>query len=117
MSAYAFWNNKGGVGKSFLCFVAATEYARRNAGSDVYVIDLCPQGNVSEMLLGNYETRVKALQRRLSSDPRGTVAGYLEARLSSPFRMLADISPYWAMPAESNTNIPKNAPCSGRQPS
>ena len=28
MTAYAFWNNKGGVGKSFLSFVAATEYAR-----------------------------------------------------------------------------------------
>ena len=27
MSSYSFWNNKGGVGKSFLCFVAASEYA------------------------------------------------------------------------------------------
>ena len=23
---YAFWNNKGGVGKSFLCFATASEY-------------------------------------------------------------------------------------------
>lgn len=28
MTAYAFWNNKGGVDKSFLSFVAATKYAR-----------------------------------------------------------------------------------------
>jgi len=27
MSSYAFWNNKGGVGKSFLCFIAGCEYA------------------------------------------------------------------------------------------
>jgi cellulose biosynthesis protein BcsQ len=42
MSSYAFWNNKGGVGKSFLCFVAASEYAHRHPDTDVYVIDLCP---------------------------------------------------------------------------
>ena len=42
MTAYAFWNNKGGVGKSFLSFVAATEYARTYPDTDVYVIDLCP---------------------------------------------------------------------------
>ena len=53
MEAYAFWNNKGGVGKSFLSFVAATEYARTHPDTDVYVIDLCPQANISEMLLLN----------------------------------------------------------------
>ena len=47
MTAYAFWNNKGGVGKSFLSFVAATEYARTYPNTDVYVIDLCPQANLS----------------------------------------------------------------------
>jgi cellulose biosynthesis protein BcsQ len=57
MSAYAFWNNKGGVGKSFLCFVAATEYAAKHPDIDVYVIDLCPQANVSETLLGSYDIR------------------------------------------------------------
>ena len=55
MTAYAFWNNKGGVGKSFLSFVAATEYARTYPDTDVYVIDLCPQANISEMLLLNAE--------------------------------------------------------------
>ena len=55
MTAYAFWNNKGGVGKSFLSFVAATEYARTYPDTDVYVIDLCPQANISEMLPLNAE--------------------------------------------------------------
>lgn len=108
MSSYAFWNNKGGVGKSFLCFVAATEYAHRHSDTDVYVIDLCPQANVSETLLGTYETRSKVVDGRLKKQPRATVAGYLEARLSSPFRMIDDIEPYISQPSLSNSNIPKN---------
>ena len=108
MSVYAFWNNKGGVGKSFLCFVAATEYAYRHPETDVYVIDLCPQANLSETLLGNYEVRAKILSKKLSSNPRATVAGYLEARLSSPFRMIDDVMPYVTKPSSTNLNIPKN---------
>ncbi|WDD33465.1 ParA family protein [Nostoc sp. UHCC 0926] len=61
MSSYAFWNTKGGVGKSFLCFVAAAEYAHRHPDTDVYVIDLCPQANVSEILLGGHLNSPKAL--------------------------------------------------------
>jgi cellulose biosynthesis protein BcsQ len=108
MSSYAFWNNKGGVGKSFLCFVAATEYAGRHPETDVYVIDLCPQANVSETLLGSYETRSKILDSKLTASPRSTVAGYLEARLSSPFRMIDDIGPFITHPFETNSNIPRN---------
>ena len=25
---YAFWNNKGGVGKTFLCYTIASEFAK-----------------------------------------------------------------------------------------
>lgn len=108
MTAYAFWNNKGGVGKSFLCFVAATEYAHRNPGTDTYVIDLCPQGNVSETLLGDLDSRSKNLRKLVTSRPRATIAGYLEARLNSPFRMIDDVSSYVMNPSTSNKNIPKN---------
>ena len=108
MSSYAFWNNKGGVGKSFLCFVAASEYAHRHPDTDVYVIDLCPQANVSEMLLGGYFTSPDALHFLMSKTPRATVAGYLEARLNSPFRRVADVSPYLCEPREFNQNIPEN---------
>ena len=107
MSAYAFWNNKGGVGKSFLCFVAATEYAHRHPGTDVYVIDLCPQANLSETLLGSYEHRARFLTKKLSASPRATVAGSLEARLNSPFRMIDDIGPYLTKPSTTNPNIAK----------
>jgi cellulose biosynthesis protein BcsQ len=108
MSSYAFWNNKGGVGKSFLCFVAATEYAARHPEIDVYVIDLCPQANVSETLLGPYEVRGKILESKLTKLPRSTVAGYLEARLSSPFRMIDQVTPFITDPSQTNPNVPKN---------
>lgn len=108
MSSYAFWNNKGGVGKSFLCFVAATEYAHRHPETDVYVIDLCPQANVSETLLGSFEQRAKSFDARLMRTPRATIAGYLEARLSSPFRMIDDIEPYVTHPFKTNANAPRN---------
>ena len=49
---YAMWNNKGGVGKSFLTFTIACEYANKHKEKKVFVIDMCPQANVSEMLLG-----------------------------------------------------------------
>ena len=128
MTAYAFWNNKGGVGKSFLSFVAATEYARTYPDTDVYVIDLCPQANVSEMLLLNSDVSPNTDDDEMSDDekynvihknydvinkligqtPRSTVAGYLEARLNSPFEPIKDVSPYVYRPADSNKKLPVN---------
>jgi hypothetical protein len=106
--SYAFWNNKGGVGKSFLCFVAASEYAHRHPETDVYVLDLCPQANVSETLLGGGTTAAPTISKILNSSPRATVAGYLEARLSSPFAMIGDASPYVVRPHDTNRSVPQN---------
>jgi cellulose biosynthesis protein BcsQ len=108
MRSYAFWNNKGGVGKSFLCFIAASEYAYRNQGADVYVLDLCPQANVSETLLGGSIAGAKALAGLTAQTPRKSIAGYLEARLSSPFLMIDDIEPFVSHPWSSNKDIPRN---------
>lgn len=108
MAAYAFWNNKGGVGKSFLGFIASTEYAHSNPDSDVYVIDLCPQGNVSETLLGGFDVEAKAITELTEARPRCTVAGYLEERLSSPFKMIDDVDPFVSHPHKYNHKIPKN---------
>src|ERR1035441_4565376 len=77
MTSYAFWNNKGGVGKSFLCFITACEYAHKFPGSDVYVLDLCPQANVSEALLGGFPKGSKAMVELLARRPRASIAGYL----------------------------------------
>ena len=108
MTAYGFWNNKGGVGKSYLCFVAACEYAHRHSEADVYVIDLCPQANVSETLLGGFRKSEKAIDALLKSSPRRSIAGYLEERLNSPFRMIEDIEAYITQPSTVNNTIPRN---------
>lgn len=108
MSVYAFWNNKGGVGKSFLSFIAASEYAHMHPEADVYVIDLCPQANVSETLLGGFGVSAKAMHEIMTSEPRSTAAGYLEARLNSPFKVLGSVSDYVVSPNQYNPNIPDN---------
>lgn len=108
MTSYALWNNKGGVGKSFLCFVASTEYAHSHPNSDVYVIDLCPQGNSSETLLGGFDIEAKAINNLIRRKPRCTVAGYIEERLNSPFRMIDDVERYVSHPRDFNRHIPEN---------
>jgi cellulose biosynthesis protein BcsQ len=108
MTSYAFWNNKGGVGKTFLCFVASSEYARLFPDSDVYVIDLCPQGNVSETLLGGHDNSPSAINGLIKRNPRATVAGYIESRLNSPFKMIDNALEYVVTPSEFNPNIPDN---------
>lgn len=109
MTGYAFWNNKGGVGKSFLCFVAASEYAHQNKATDVYVIDLCPQGNASEILLGgSVDEEKNPLKQLIAASPRCTIAGYLEARLNSPFQMIDNVADFVCKPNEFNRYIPEN---------
>jgi cellulose biosynthesis protein BcsQ len=108
MSSYAFWNNKGGVGKSFLCFIASCEYAHKFPGSDVYVLDLCPQANVSETLLGGFPKGSAAMSELLARRPRASIAGYLDARLNSPFKRLDDIDPYVCRPSYYNSAVPRN---------
>lgn len=108
MTSYAFWNNKGGVGKTFLCFVGASEYAQKHPDVDVYVIDLCPQANLSETLLGGQKTGGRELDKIIARPGRPTIAGYLEARLSSPFSPLPDISGYVVEPHRVNRQIPSN---------
>ncbi|MBV6804220.1 AAA family ATPase [Xanthomonas campestris pv. lawsoniae] len=40
---FAFYNNKGGVGKTTLCQNAACLYAEKNPDELVLVMDLCPR--------------------------------------------------------------------------
>lgn len=108
LKAYALWNNKGGVGKSFLCFVAACQYAESFPEADVYVIDLCPQANVSETLLGGYRPDSPPIREITAMNPRATVAGYLESRLNSPFQMINDIDPFLVRPKDYNPKVPDN---------
>lgn len=85
MAVYALWNNKGGVGKSYLTFQIACEYARTHPEQKVLVIDLCPQGNSSSMLLGGIEDGEKRLDEFSSQSPKRTISGYIEERIRSPY--------------------------------
>ncbi|HEX4112781.1 MAG TPA: ParA family protein [Stellaceae bacterium] len=81
---YAVWNNKGGVGKTFVTFIVASEYAGKHPSQTVVVIDMCPQANVSEILLGGNGDGAKHLNDLLEKTPRQTIGGYFDQRITSP---------------------------------
>lgn len=81
MSVYGLWNNKGGVGKSYLTFQIAAEYAVQNPDKSVVVIDLCPQANSSMMLLGGVVDGYKNLEDLKLK----TISGYIQERIISPY--------------------------------
>ena len=85
MAIYALWNNKGGVGKSYLTFQIASEYARIHPDQRILVIDLCPQANASGMLLGGMEHGEGSLDLLSTGTPRQTISGYIEDRIDSPY--------------------------------
>jgi cellulose biosynthesis protein BcsQ len=60
------------------------------------------------MLLGSIHKRESAIEKLLNAKPRRTVAGYLEARLNSPFRQVDDVSLFVSRPHLTNSAIPKN---------
>jgi cellulose biosynthesis protein BcsQ len=108
MTKYALWNNKGGVGKSFLSFSLACEYALDNPDEDVLVLDLCPQANLTEMLLGGKGTASQALNDFYGAKPRRSIGGDLESRLTSPFIPPSDVNEFIVRPFDHNRNLPRN---------
>ena len=104
---YAIWNNKGGVGKSFLTFAMASEYAAQNPEKTVYVIDMCPQANVSEMFLGGNGNGEKNLQALLDGRaPRKTVGGYFDTRLASPHGITGNETSFPVHVKQYNEHVP-----------
>jgi len=85
MSVYALWNNKGGVGKSYLTFQIACEYARTHPQQNVLVVDVCPQANSSSMLLGGMEDGERVIDDLTSNTPASTISGYIADRIVSPY--------------------------------
>lgn len=108
MTKYALWNNKGGVGKSFLTFSLACEYALDNPDEDVLVVDLCPQANLTEMLLGGKDLSGPALDDLYKQKPRRSIGGYFESRLTSPFVAPTDVADFIIHPHTINKNLPEN---------
>lgn len=105
---YAVWNNKGGVGKSFLSFILGTEVAKRKPEEHVILVDMCPQANLSEIVLGGNGKGAERLQTLLSAKDRRTVGGYFDARISSPHLKTNAETKYLLNANGYNKNLPKN---------
>lgn len=108
MAVYALWNNKGGVGKSYLTFQIAAEYARQNPLKRVLVVDMCPQANSSSMLLGGIEDGEAQLAAIHSATPRRTISGYVEDRIRSPYVDPHTGASYVTQASTLNRRIPDN---------
>ena len=86
MERVIFWNNKGGTGKTTLAFQLLNEYAFQNSNKRILVIDVCPQANLSELLLGGLnQGGSEVLLMRQGENPRATIGGYFQLRLPSPY--------------------------------
>lgn len=83
---YAFWNNKGGTGKTSLCFQSIVRYAEKHPKKRILAIDMCPQANLSELMLGGLNNKgSEKLLERQGLVPRCSVGGYFQLRLPSPY--------------------------------
>jgi len=108
MSVYGLWNNKGGVGKSYLTFQIACEYASTHPTQKILVLDMCPQANASSMLLGGMVDGETALNDLSTVEPRRTIAGYVRERLSSPYHSPGGGAAYLTQVATKNGRVPSN---------
>ncbi|WP_051355288.1 ParA family protein [Mesorhizobium erdmanii] len=101
---YAVWNNKGGVGKTFLSFVLATEIAHtRNI--PVVLVDMCPQANLSEIVLGGNGIGSERLDKYIKD--RITIGGYFDSRINSPHSKTGKEVDYLLDARLINENLPK----------
>ncbi|TCJ25421.1 ParA family protein [Halomonas sp. GDM18] len=106
MNSYAVWNNKGGVGKTYLSFVIATEYAEKNPDKTVLIADMCPQANLSEIVLGGNGTGAANLEGLI--ERRNTIGGYFDERIESPHRITGTETSYLIKATDYNPETPDN---------
>jgi cellulose biosynthesis protein BcsQ len=110
MLTYAFWNNKGGTGKTSLAFQAVCRYAAKNPTKRILVVDVCPQANISELLLGGLTNGGSAkLLARHGLIPRCSIGGYFQIRLPTPYGAPKfEAKDFLTVPSQLNPAIPKN---------
>jgi cellulose biosynthesis protein BcsQ len=110
MIIYSIWNNKGGTGKTSLAFQSASRFAELNPTERILIIDLCPQANLSELLLGGQEGKGSTnLLLNQGETPRCRIGGYFDLRLRAPYAPPNfTASDYVTNPSQYNSSIPKN---------
>lgn len=105
---YAFYNNKGGVGKTTLCQNAASLYASQHPKKLVLVIDLCPQANISQFFLGGAYDGYNANQRLQSSATRRNVVGFMDWLIKGNSGFTSLPNSYMTQVSQHNPNIRSN---------
>jgi cellulose biosynthesis protein BcsQ len=107
---YAFWNNKGGTGKTSLAFQAVTLYAETHPDKRILALDLCPQANLSELMLGGLANKgSNKLLGQQGLVPRCSIGGYFQLRLPSPYVAPAfSAADFITKPKASNKALPDN---------
>lgn len=105
---YAFWNNKGGTGKTSLAFQSIIGYAEKHPKKRVLAIDVCPQANLSELLLGGLNNKgSEKLLERQGLTPRCSIGGYFQLRLPSPYAPPTfDAHDFITNPRSYNSGVP-----------
>jgi len=110
MYVLGFWNNKGGTGKTSLIFQATCAFAKQNMKHRILVLDVCPQANLSELMLGGQENGGgKNLLNLYKQENRRSIGGYFQSRLPKPYdHSSLEPSVYLSQPNKYNNAIPEN---------
>lgn len=104
--SYVVWNNKGGVGKSTITFHVASVYAEENPDRDIVVIDMCPQANVSMMLMGGGAIAETRLQEFITMGTPKTVVGFITDSITKTGT--EDLTKYITHLCDINSNLSDN---------
>lgn len=110
MRTLGYWNNKGGTGKTSLAFQTICAFAAQNATAKILVIDVCPQANLSELMLGGQENDGgKALLSLHGEFQRRSIGGYFQQRLPKAFQNPGVATDdFISRPCVFNKKIPEN---------
>ncbi|WP_376958164.1 AAA family ATPase [Azospirillum sp. A26] len=109
MRVYSFYNNKGGVGKTTLCCNLATNYAANNPSKKVLVIDMCPQANASQFLLGGGQAGYNVNQRIQRTAGRKNIVGFIDWMLKGNSSFTTKPRQAYSVSVNTyNKNIPSN---------
>ena len=93
-----------------MAFQAIALYAEQHPNERILAIDVCPQANLSELLLGGLNNRgSEKLLGQQGLVPRCSVGGYFQLRLPSPYTIPAfAASDFITKPRTFNNAVPDN---------